>query len=182
MYWKSKGKEHTEKTAELALCKAKEAGINTIVIASSKGKTLQVVLDNPNSKNMNIICVTHAHGYPNPGESEMPEEVRAQFTAQGVKILTTSHVLSGAERGISTKFGGAYPVEIIAHTLRMFGQGLKVCVEVAVMALDAGLIPYQQDIIAVGGTGRGADTAIILRPSHASSIFDTYISEIICKP
>jgi hypothetical protein len=182
MYFKSKGREHTEKTVELALNKAKETGIKTIVVASSKGKTLQAMLDNPASRNMNIICVTHAHGYPTPGESEMSEEVRAEFIRQGVKIHTASHVLSGAERGISTKFGGAYPVEIIAHTLRMFGQGLKVCVEVAVMALDAGLLPFQEEIIAIGGTGRGADTAIIIRPGHASSIFDTYISEIICKP
>lgn len=182
MYFKSKGKEHTEKTAELALIKAKETGIKTIVVASSKGKTLKAVLDHPYSRNMNIICVTHAHGYPTPGESEMSMETRAEFIRQGVNIHTASHVLSGAERGISTKFGGAYPVEIIAHTLRMFGQGLKVCVEIAVMALDAGLILYQEDVIAIGGTGRGADTAVIIRPGHASSIFDTYISEIICKP
>jgi hypothetical protein len=83
---------------------------------------------------------------------------------------------------MSRKFGGAYPVEIMAHTLRMFGQGVKVCVEVAVMALDAGLIPHGREVIAVGGTGRGADTAVVIRPAHASSIFDTYICEVICKP
>jgi hypothetical protein len=64
----------------------------------------------------------------------------------------------------------------------MFGQGVKVCVEIATMALDAGMIPYGEDVIAVGGTGTGADTAVILRPSHAASIFDTWISEILCKP
>jgi hypothetical protein len=99
-----------------------------------------------------------------------------------MKVLTTTHVLSGAERGLSRKFGGVYPVEIIAHTLRMFGQGVKVCVEVAVMALDAGMIPYGEEVIAVGGTGRGADTAVIIKPAHANSILDTWISEIICKP
>ena len=91
-------------------------------------------------------------------------------------------MLSGAERGMSRKFGGVYPMEIIANTLRMLGQGTKVCVEISVMALDAGLIPYGEDVIAVGGTDEGADTAIILRPAHAADIFDTWISEILCKP
>jgi hypothetical protein len=108
--------------------------------------------------------------------------VRQQLITSGIKVLTTTHVLSGAERGLSRKFGGTYPVEIMAHTLRMFGQGVKVCVEISVMALDAGLIPYGQPVIAVGGTGEGADTAVILTASHASSILETRIHEIICKP
>ncbi|HHY20079.1 MAG TPA: hypothetical protein GX522_09280, partial [Firmicutes bacterium] len=83
---------------------------------------------------------------------------------------------------ISNKFGGTYPVEIMANTLRMLGQGVKVCVEISVMAQDAGLIPYGKEIIAIGGSDRGADTAVIIKPAHGSCIFDTWISEILCKP
>jgi hypothetical protein len=96
--------------------------------------------------------------------------------------LTTSHVLSGAERAFSSKFGGIYPVEIIANTLRMFGQGVKVGVEIATMALDSGLVPFGESIIAVGGSGRGADSAIIMKPAHAKDVLNTRIEEIICKP
>jgi len=128
------------------------------------------------------VCVTSVYGSAEKGKNEMPDEVRERLTNEGIKVLTTTHVLSGAERGISRKFNGIYPVEIIAHTLRMFGQGVKVCVECSVMALDSGLIPFGERIVAVGGTGRGADTAVILTPSHASDIFGTFIHEIICKP
>ncbi|NLY83165.1 MAG: hypothetical protein GX084_00915, partial [Acholeplasmataceae bacterium] len=51
-----------------------------------------------------------------------------------------------------------------------------------VMALDAGLIPYGREIIAVGGSGRGADTAVIIVPAHSNHFFDTRVKEIICKP
>ena len=135
-----------------------------------------------NTNDINIICVTHANGYPEPGKNEMPQETRSELADLGMKVLTTTHVLSGAERGISKSFGGAYPVEIIAHSLRMLGQGTKVCVEVSIMALDAGLIPYGKPIIAIGGSGKGADTAVIITPSHASSLFETKIHEIVCKP
>jgi len=90
--------------------------------------------------------------------------------------------LSGAERSLSNKFGGVSPIEIMAYSLRMLGQGVKVCVEISTMALDGGMIPYGEDIIAIAGTGRGADTAITLRPAHGANILDTKIKEIICKP
>ena len=75
-----------------------------------------------------------------------------------------------------------YPAEIMSGTLRMFGQGIKVCVEISIMALDAGAIPHGENVIAVTGTGRGADTAAILTPAHAAKVFKTKIHEIICKP
>lgn len=55
-------------------------------------------------------------------------------------------------------------------------------VEISVMALDAGLIPFGQPVIAVGGTGDGADTALVLIPSHSKTVFDTAVLELICKP
>jgi hypothetical protein len=179
MYFDSTGKTNTKETIVLALKAAQEKNIDYIIVASSSGDTCKQLI-NPN--NINIICVTHAHGYPEEGKSEMLLEVRHELENSGIKVLTTTHVLSGAERGISKSFGGVYPVEIIAHTLRMLGQGTKVCVEISVMALDAGLIPYGKPVIAVGGSGEGADTALVLTPSHASSIFITKIHEIICKP
>jgi hypothetical protein len=179
MYFKSVGRENTKETALLALEAAEKKNIRHIVVASSRGGTARALL---NDKGIEIICVTHAHGYPEAGKSEMTQDVRQELTELGIKVLTTTHVLSGAERGISKAFGGAYPVEIMAHTLRMLGQGTKVCVEVAVMALDAGLIPYGEPVIAIGGTATGADTAIIITPGHAGRILETRIHEIICKP
>jgi hypothetical protein len=179
MYFNTKGKENTNSTIDLALKTAVKRGIKHIVVASSKGGTAKLL---KNDDGINIVAVTHANGYPEPGKNELTEEARKELQSLGIKVLTTSHVLSGAERGISKVFGGVSPVEIIAQTLRMFGQGTKVCVEVVVMALDAGLIPFGEPIIAIGGSGHGADTALILTPSHASSIFDVKIHQVICKP
>lgn len=179
MYFKSPGKGNTEKTVELALREARTRGIKNIVVASISGYTAGLFKGN---RDMNVVCVSHVNGFTKKGENDMPKEVRQELENSGIKVLTTTHVLSGAERGISRRFSGAYPVEIIAQALRMFGEGVKVCVEIAIMALDAGLIPYGEPVIALGGTGRGADAAIIITPSHAASIFETKIHEIICKP
>ena len=122
------------------------------------------------------------HGFKEPGKTKITDAARQELERAGIRVLAATHVLSGAERGISRKHGGVGPVELMADTLRMLGQGVKVCVEIAVMALDAGLIPHGEEIMVVAGSGRGADTAVIMHPAHANNILDTKINEIVCKP
>ena len=82
---------------------------------------------------------------------------------------------------MATKHQGTYPVLIIADTLRLFGHGTKVAVEVTIMAADAGALSGN-DVIAIGGTGRGADAALVIKPAHMNNLFDMRIREVICKP
>ncbi|NPV28952.1 MAG: hypothetical protein HPY58_04700 [Firmicutes bacterium] len=178
MYWEQKGRVNTAATAELAVKRAQELKIRHLVVASNSGFTVEHFLD----KGLEVVCVTHHVGFTGPGEDEMSAQVRQRLQDKGVKILTTTHLLAGVDRALRNKFGGVYPAEIIAQTLRMFGQGVKVCVEIAGMALDAGLIPYGEEVIAVGGSGTGADTAVVIVPAHSNNFFDTKIKEIICKP
>ena len=170
---------NTEQVIQEAIKYAKENDINHIVIASVTGASLPELCRYFDG---NIICVTHAYGYKTPGECEFPAELRAQYEAKGVKFVTAAHVLSGAERGISNVFKGMYPLEIMAQTLRMFGAGTKVGVECAIMALDAGCVPFGQKVISLGGTGRGLDSAIVVTPGYAQRVFSTHIHKIICKP
>ena len=167
----------TDKTIERAVAKATELGIKYVVIASNTGVSIEKAL----GKFTNIVWVSHHFGYAKPNEFEFTKEMKDKLEAEGIKWVTAAHVLSGSERGLSSKFSGYGPVEIISAALRMFGQGTKVAVEVATMALDAGTIPEGEKIISIGGTGRGLDTALVLTPAHASKILDTKIHEVIIK-
>lgn len=178
MIFAKSGDENTAETAALAMARAKELGITHLVVASNTGETIRHFLGH----GFSLVCVTHHIGFRSPGAGEMDSAVREELTRQGVKILTTTHLFAGLDRAVRNKFGGVYPSEIMAQTLRMLGQGVKVAVEVAGMALDAGLIPYGEDVVAVGGTNRGADAAIVIRPAHSNQFFDTMVKEIICKP
>ena len=172
------GKENTDATIEAALEAAKKYNINKIVVASTKGETAKKLM-NCGKK---VTVVTHQAGYKERGVQEFPEELRRELVNAGMNILTTTHFLAGADRALNFKFNGVYPAELIAHTLRILGQGFKVCVEIAVMAMDAGYINAEEDIIAIGGSAKGADTAVILRPGHSQYFFDTDVKEIICMP
>ena len=80
------------------------------------------------------------------------------------------------------KHQGVYPGYIVAQTLRLLGQGIKVCVEIVVEACDAGLIPEGEDIIAVAGTGKGADTVAIVQAHPSDRFLDVRIRQILAKP
>ena len=181
MYFETKGPELTDQTLELALKAAGQQGIGHMVVATTTGHTAQRIAA-LRPAGLHVVVVTHVQGMIEPGTNELSDEKRAAVEAAGIKVFTGTHALSGGERGVKVVGGGLYPLEIIAHTLRMMGQGTKVCVEIATMALDAGLIPYGEKIIAVGGTARGADTALVMTPSHAMTLFETCIHEVICKP
>ena len=178
MYWEKPGKDNTKRTVEAALQRAKELEIQHIVVASNSGATAEEFA----GLGLNIVCITHHVGFKNPGEDEMAPEKRQQLEEKGIKVLTTTHLLAGVDRAVRMKFGGLYPAEIMAATLRIFGQGVKVCVEISSMALDAGLIPFGTEVIAVGGSGRGADSACVIEPHHSNAIFDARVKEIICMP
>ena len=126
--------------------------------------------------------MTHHAGYLKPGEVEIRKENRKFLEERGIPVLVHSHMLAGIERSISRKLGGVSRTEAIAEALRsLFGHGLKVCVEITLMAADSGLIPCE-DVIAIGGKGRGADTAVVIKPAHMNSFFDMTIREIIAMP
>jgi hypothetical protein len=178
MHFDKKGPVNTDAVIDLAVKRAKELGVRHVVVASNTGETAKKLLE----CGMNVACITHHTGYAKPGDQEMSSEVMDELRTAGVKLLTTTHFLGGIDRAVENKFGGSYPGGIVAHTLRMLGQGIKVCVEISVMALDGGLIPYGEDVVVIGGSGRGADTAVVMRPAHGKDFFATRVWEIICKP
>lgn len=130
-----------------------------------------------------IIAVGLHAGFRGGDDFTMDTEMLQTLEKEGIQLYFGSHALSGVGRSISNEFGGVTPVEIIGRTLKMFcGNGLKVAVEISVMAADAGLIPTTKAIIALGGTHGGLDTALVLKPSHMNNFFDMEIREILAKP
>jgi hypothetical protein len=184
MYFANPGPANTRSVIEIAVAEAVKRDISAIVAASNTGETVDALLEESRRAGYSgsLVWVSHVNGFVENGENEMEPGIRRRLEDAGVRVCTAAHVLSGVERGISRKFQGAYPAEIVAHSLRMLGHGMKVCVEIAVMALDGGFIGYGKPVIAIGGSRRGADTAAILSPGYAHSVFETRIHEILCKP
>lgn len=181
MLWSFPGTTNTPATIAAAVEACRQADLEHIVVASNTGNTIYKLLE-LDVTDLNIVCVTHQVGFKKPGQHEMTDDTRRELAERGVSFLTTTHLFGGVDRAISKKHGGLFPPDIMGNTLRMFGQGTKVAVEIAIMALDAGLVPYGVDVMAVGGTSRGADTACVVRPAHSLAAFDTRVVDVICRP
>lgn len=176
IYFSKREAASLDKTLERVKERAEKLGIMSIVVASTSGETGLKVSEM--FKDYNVVIVTHHFGFREPNSIELTEENRKRILANGGKILSTTHALGGIGRAIRRKFDTMQADEIIANTLRIFGEGMKVAIEIALMAADSGLIRTDEDAIAVGKW----DTAIVVRPANVPNFFDIRVKEILCKP
>ncbi len=180
VYFDKPGVDNTEEVLRIAKKRAAELGIKTIVVATTVGNT--GVRATEVFKGIKVVAVTHSTGIKTPDVQELTEENRQKVTANGGLILTATHLFRGVSGAMLKKFNMHEIGAIIADTLRLMGQGMKVVVEISVMAADAGLVRTDEDIIAIAGSGRGADFAVVLKPVNSNDFFDLKIKEILCKP
>jgi len=180
-YFVNPGPKNTESTLEAALERAKMLKIKKILVSSCGGKTAFKALD-LFGKEFSLIIVTHVTGFKEPDHQELPEKERKLLLEMGAAVLTAQHAFGGVGRAFRNETGTYQIDEIIAYTLRTFGQGTKVAIEIALMAADAGLVRTDEDVISIGGTASGVDTALLIKPAHTHNFFDLKVKEIICKP
>jgi hypothetical protein len=64
----------------------------------------------------------------------------------------------------------------------MFCHGVKVCVEISVMAAEHGFIRTDEEVVVIAGSHHGADTALVLKPAFAANMFDSKIRRLLCMP
>ena len=179
-YFAKPGVENTDEVLHIARKRATELDIKTIVVASTVGDTGVKATDV--FKGYKVVVVTHFTGMKAPDTQELSAENRATIEQNGGIILTSMHTFGGVGRAVRRRLNTYQLEELIAYTLRTMGEGMKVVYEIAVMAADAGLVRTDEEIIAIAGTGRGADTAVVLKPANAQDFFDMRLKEILCKP
>jgi len=184
LYLEGPGAENTEAVLNAVASRLKRGGIKHVVVASDSGATGQKAIARLNGLDVTVVVVTEHCGFDKEGECSMTKEAERGIIEAGGKVVCATHALSGVERSITRKIGGASRVESIAEALRaLFGQGLKVAVEIAVMAADNGAIPCGNvEVVSIGGTSSGADTACVVRPAHSNGFFNFRVREIIAIP
>jgi len=196
VYFEKPGKENTEETLKIAFEAAKERGIDTVLVSSTTGWTALEALRVFDGSGLKLVVVTHQTGYRGPGVQLMPVETREKLKEAWVIVHTGTDVLTGSvdvgvsrqrpEKTDSLEARLPYivpPVStIVANTLRMFSQGVKVCAEIAMMAADAGFVAVDKPVISVAGSHAGADTAMVVTPSTSNRIRDMKFHEILAKP
>lgn len=185
-YFSRSGEQNTEKVLDMSFAKALKKNINNILIATTRGNTLIQAAEkrenNEEYKDIKLFGMTLQAGvweeYSPPDWDKIEKAGKMD-----VKVITCTHALMGnIASSIKNKFGGLPPSELIAYTYYTFSHGTKVAVEISLNAVDAGIIPENERVIAIAGRNEGADTAILLKAVSTVNFFDLRINEFICKP
>lgn len=184
-YFNQPGVANTDDIVEIVYQRLKEGDIKSVVVASSHGST-GLKFGKKMAHETNLVVVSSHPGFSEPGVWDFDLNILKELESTGCKVVKQSHILSGLERSFTNKFSGVSHTEVLAEALRsLFGVGMKVAIECAIMAADFGAIPIEKTI-AVGGTssggGQGADCAIVVWPSHCNNFFDFRVLEILAKP
>lgn len=178
LYFEQPGKDNTDETLTMARTRSEELGIQQIVLASSHGFTARRAHEIFAGWKGKIIAVSICASFDAEGWTMSPNE-RLALEKLGITVLTSTHTLGD---DVNVAFDRAAPNTIVRETLYTFCQGMKVAVEVALMAADAGLLNMTQEVIAIAGTDSGADTAIVLKPAYSRKFQQLQIREILAKP
>ncbi len=175
VYFEKIGKENTPEVIRLVLERAKARNINRVVVASTRGNVAKSFSEAIEGKSINLVVVPWQFGFKgddHPFPQELVHELREKkhLVHFGTMLFHT------------TDFYGMNVPQAMANLLRVFGQGTKVCVEIIMMACDGGCIGIGEKVIAVAGSGSGADTAVLATAAPSTKIAALRIHEIICKP
>ncbi len=151
-------------------------------------------------KDKNIICVTCPQGMFWEADkmgrdifAEIPElsKIRDDWLKNGLKTvpmeITEENKIKLEKLGVKTVrgtipfFGPSFSMrlhlqhissmDILAKTLELISTGTLVCLESVLMCTDAGVIPENENVLALAGTERGLDTAWIIRSSASANLF-----------
>ncbi len=180
-YFRKPGTKNTAALFDAVLERGRLLSIKKLIIATCSGATALAAAGRFGTA-FRIIAVTHVTGFSKPDEQELSKANRKKLEDMGVEIFTGQHAFGGVGRAVRNKLATYQIDEIMAYTLRTFSQGTKVAIEIALMAADAGLVRTDEDVISIGGSGTGADTALVLQPANSNRFFDLKIREFICKP
>jgi hypothetical protein len=175
VYFDKPGKGNTAEVIQLVKERAQARGINRFVVASTRGATAKDFLKAVTGTDRRLVIVPWQFGFK--GEDQpFPQELVGELRAKNHQVHFGTMLFH------TTEFYGTNAPQAMANLLRTFGQGTKVCLEILLMACDGGCIKIGEKVIAVAGTGSGADTALIASAAPTTRLSSLRIHEIICKP
>ena len=160
----------------------KDGNYKYLVVASTEGDTGLLFSEALNDSGINMVVVTHSAGFKGANTHEMISDIRKKIESNGAKVYTGTMITHNIETAFALKFQGLYPTTIVAQALRRYGEGPKVCCEIVMMAADAGLIPEGEEVLAVAGTAKGADSVLVIRSAISKRFLELRVLEILAKP
>jgi len=187
------GPKNTQEVIDAAKKKVEELKIKHVVVASESGSTGVKVAEAFAGTGVKVVVVTQSAYVQKWSDMRWPqlkEDNRKRLEELNAIIVERcTNAFMGIDASIHDRWGGATLGVVIEETLRILGEGFKTCIEVSMMAADAGAVSTNAEIVVIAGAGiygGGADTAVVMKPCYPATFFDKNmkleVKEIIAMP
>jgi hypothetical protein len=176
------GEQNTDACMEVVSRYVQEHGDTHVVVASTRGNAALAFCRSLKDTPARLVVVTHSVGFKEPGKDEFDPQARRYLADEGVPVYTGTILSHSLEKSLMDDFRGIYPGYIIANSLRRFGEGTKVAIEIVMEACDGGLIPEDAEVLSVAGTGYGSDTVLLVKAKPSKRFLHLDVLEILARP
>lgn len=175
VYFEDVKQYNTMDTFQVVADNLKESNVKKLVLASTTGETARKAMEFFKDSGIQLIVVPHQYGFSSQ-ENLFPTELVMELRKNGHEVYFGTMLFH------TEKLYANHSSTIIADFLRCLSEGVKVCYEITLMASDGGLIKPGEKVIAIAGTGKGSDTALIMQASNTRNLNKLRVNEILCKP
>jgi hypothetical protein len=155
-YFENSGSENTEKVIRLAIERYKAGGIDEVIIASTYGGTAKLAAKSFTGTGIRLLVF----GEVLDGIQSPSEDVVEELEAQGHKVIWGVHL----------------------NAYYRISEGFKVVCEIVLVATSQGYLRPGERVLAIAGTSRGADTAIVASAAPITQFKEFEVHEVLCKP
>ena len=189
-YYRFKGEVNTEHVLTVAFRRAMDPEVAAIIVPSETGRSALKALEKAERLGVRLVVVTHPPDEtwgprgPIPIGLTRPEysDARNRLLEAGIKVVQGTRPFAPPSRSLG--WDKALPETLIDKLLGgVFGQGVKIAVEAALMAADAGAVERGDIVVSLGGTYKGLDAAIVAKTTYSYRFLEEFeILEILAKP
>jgi len=173
-YFGETGPTNTAAVLALIQKRAKDSAIKRVVIASTTGATARQAAAALADTDVKLVIIPHQWRWRE--ERQFDRSLVPELERAGHRVYWSTMLFHTEEL-----YGNSAPAAL-ANMLRTFGQGMKVCMEILLMAANGGQIDIGEKVIVAAGSGRGADTAVVATAATSNRLKEVRIHEILCKP
>jgi hypothetical protein len=157
-YFKVAGKENLDKTLELVKRMAEEYGMKNVIVASVTGFTADKAFEVLKDMDLTLNIV-------GTERNRFSSDLQKKLEEKGHNVC------------FSREWSYDYP-DLVKNAFRRFSAGVKVAVEIAMIAAQKGFVSTEEDVICVGKW----DTALIIKPAKSDNFSELKVRELICIP
>ncbi|MBN2309849.1 MAG: hypothetical protein JXR94_12820 [Candidatus Hydrogenedentes bacterium] len=171
VYFEKGGPQNTEAALDAVRARVPELKPDAVVVATTSGRSALVAARALADTGVRVIAVPfQKHLYDKYGPPD--PELAAQCRESGVEFLPEEPTVPMLD---------THRPDIV-NAWRTMSQGFKVALQVASMCVDLGMLDAGAHVIALGGSGEGADTAVAVHTYGYDDVLKSNVTGIIAMP